>query len=1053
MLDHRDAKFNNLNRKPATVKCTECEKEHKCDLTRELVTYPKKFAIYFGCQPGQFASYPMNTIVLDKQKTYVPWAVIHNVKHGGVAHYFCSLKLRDDTWRRIDDFSISEKSWCMRYEKNNEGNFICNKKQLFNDVALILYCVKENEVQDIPDEEVNEGSSEGNREEQTKEEDMEVDSMLDQVVVDKNGEEGKTEVEDETEEKVETTKLEDNTEENAKKTKEEDHKDLDQEDFFEPRKRPIEDAFLTPKRVRMDSVEESMTRRFAELERSFNEKLEEIKSLLVHDKSIAGNEPTVYERREDNSMESKVARLMKTADTEELDKILAQIDFEKAEDDKYYCKVCYNNCPLSPSSPGLFSLSASDDNNDLEGSGSSAEIRTPNASPSASKKVQIITGSPTVAKKLQTRGFINMKKSMKRHLLESVYHKRKYIERQNAIREEKEHKSRTEKVGLNIFRIRYTAIRQHKSRLAFEDDLVTAQINGTDIGNVNHSRKFAKDLDVAIYSVVKEDIIKGITTPLQATNQKRPLGLAFDKMTPNRRTGQIHALLVPCPENNLDQSFIVPLCLDLPAVKQHDAKSLALTAKQVYNDFGCEDNQLEGIAVDGEYIKKNVKSHLLEILNHDSLLTSQEKNNWITAIWEPAHELELAVKDVRKDHVFQWFERDIQLINEATELLSIGKGLEESIQAATDIDAKLYKLRPLSDTRFVAYFGDTLSNNEKSLEPSLEVLKKKSESASSHETREKASRILNSWTNKQWLLTNSGLVDIFNTMGFASKKLQKCEQFPWDVSTIQHSLIEQLDNMAKLNLSEEIGREWPTLKRNLKDITDGTYKNLKTDIFQTVRQGRSGDDISKDTLSLPQTVQNRLTSLCRNLSQRYKKRRDDRGQDQSVKLVNLFSKCFDIGSFLAENFDFNAGSASLSQVLKIAKYPDQDSRNILEEYSIMISRMRMLNMEKCDDDIIMEMRNIHKEYLYMIHECDETCKKDKKNRCPLDGKPATPPKPIPTKFLHLFFREKYLNNGIPNILHLFLRATMKIHCEGVAESMGKGSTIEIHTRSIWALPN
>ena len=35
------------------------------------------------------------------------------------------------------------------------------------------------------------------------------------------------------------------------------------------------------------------------------------------------------------------------------------------------------------------------------------------------------------------------------------------------------------------------------------------------------------------------------------------------------------------------------------------------------------------------------------------------------------HELDLAVKDVRKDTVFDWFELLISQINEATELLNI----------------------------------------------------------------------------------------------------------------------------------------------------------------------------------------------------------------------------------------------------------------------------------------------------------------------------------------------------------------------------------------------
>ena len=72
----------------------------------------------------------------------------------------------------------------------------------------------------------------------------------------------------------------------------------------------------------------------------------------------------------------------------------------------------------------------------------------------------------------------------------------------------------------------------------------------------------------------------------------------------------------------------------------------------------------------------------------------------------------------------------------------------------------------------------------------------------------------------------------------------------------------------------------------------------------------------------------------------------------------------------------------------------------------------MLNMEKCDDEIIREIRKVHIEYLYVQHKCDGTCKKDKMKKCSLIGQPATPLKPIPVKFLHLMCREKYLNEHI-----------------------------------------
>ena len=70
----------------------------------------------------------------------------------------------------------------------------------------------------------------------------------------------------------------------------------------------------------------------------------------------------------------------------------------------------------------------------------------------------------------------------------------------------KELKSRQEKNGLNVFRIRYLGIKQNKSRSNFEEDILKATLNGEDIGDINHSKNFVKDLDKAIYKTMKCDI-------------------------------------------------------------------------------------------------------------------------------------------------------------------------------------------------------------------------------------------------------------------------------------------------------------------------------------------------------------------------------------------------------------------------------------------------------------------------------------------------------------------------------------------------------------------
>ena len=113
----------------------------------------------------------------------------------------------------------------------------------------------------------------------------------------------------------------------------------------------------------------------------------------------------------------------------------------------------------------------------------------------------------------------------------------------------KEKISRVLKVGMRIARIRYGGILQYRSYLDFEKDLLLAQLNGTDIGDINHSADFARELTTDIFKIIKNKIIRNIEVPLDSTKQLQPVALIADKIIPTKRTGRIMGLVVATPEN------------------------------------------------------------------------------------------------------------------------------------------------------------------------------------------------------------------------------------------------------------------------------------------------------------------------------------------------------------------------------------------------------------------------------------------------------------------------------------------------------------------------
>ena len=98
---------------------------------------------------------------------------------------------------------------------------------------------------------------------------------------------------------------------------------------------------------------------------------------------------------------------------------------------------------------------------------------------------------------------------------------------------------------------------------------------------------------------MQSKLAKNLSLSVDGTKEKRPVGIVADKITPNKRTGHIIGLIVPVPENPLSGSFLVPVLLETPPVKDHTAEGLAQQVLDVVHAAGVEDHQVQGGGVDG----------------------------------------------------------------------------------------------------------------------------------------------------------------------------------------------------------------------------------------------------------------------------------------------------------------------------------------------------------------------------------------------------------------------------------------------------------------------
>ena len=205
----------------------------------------------------------------------------------------------------------------------------------------------------------------------------------------------------------------------------------------------------------------------------------------------------------------------------------------------YYCVLCVNkpsslkDCKKQENNNGIFSPQENSQSSSSESSGD-----------------------------IMSRQFRNLKSSIKKHLFKNKSHQENLEFQSN-----KEQFSRQEKVGLNIFRLRYQGLKKAKSLQEFESDILVLKLNGGDVGDINHSRKFAKQIDKAVYENMRTCLAEKLGEKLDATDDRRPVGFIMDKMTPSKRTGQVHGIVTPIPENELTEDFLVPIMLDLPVCR------------------------------------------------------------------------------------------------------------------------------------------------------------------------------------------------------------------------------------------------------------------------------------------------------------------------------------------------------------------------------------------------------------------------------------------------------------------------------------------------------
>ncbi|CEO98804.1 hypothetical protein PBRA_006918 [Plasmodiophora brassicae] len=200
--------------------------------------------------------------------------------------------------------------------------------------------------------------------------------------------------------------------------------------------------------------------------------------------------------------------------------------------------------------------------------------------------------------------------------------------------------------AMNVARTAYRVIFEAQSYLFFEREIAHMYVCGARVGSLNHSCKFIEKFLPALRSVMVKRMAAWIDEldPVIG-NRKRPFSICADKSTELRRTGQIVGLVM------LVDGTVTAMMVDNRIVNSGGddgtatglAHSLMSSVAKVLPHESEYRERLTGMAFDGQYIRDGVPAAVRDIVS------SESSSSWLTSVWDPAHIVELAVNDVRKD--------------------------------------------------------------------------------------------------------------------------------------------------------------------------------------------------------------------------------------------------------------------------------------------------------------------------------------------------------------------------------------------------------------------
>ena len=548
--------------------------------------------------------------------------------------------------------------------------------------------------------------------------------------------------------------------------------------------------------------------------------------------------------------------------------------------------------------------------------------------------------------------------------------------------------------------------------LSFSDypDLVATIVQGnTFMGDINHSDKFPRAFLKSVASIVKQKIKKYLKKDLKSTGFKPPVKLVADKDTYKHRTRQIISLITVFPQA---KDFIQHVYIAHPVVTKHSGKDVAENLNNEVKEF-ISPEQYQGGSYDGAYIHDSVPKHLNEIMKVNDNDTQND--------WDALHKSGVAEKHARKEEESNWVNELVDVGATCFIVINFGKAYEEALEIALAIDIEFEKPKFHSDTRFANHGSKVLKSLLNDLPVIIERYKEiKNENIASNVQKKRdkgihASNMLKKIDNKKFILSLTGLVDIYSHFSAIVSELQVVNKLPFErfdkFNNLCNDLKKKVVTVYEHSQCEIEKCSWPLLHNNKSEILKGKFPIQKTNGDPQTITSDEGESIyftrsvrrmldANSTLSFEIQVYDHLkkfaTNLYKHLSEVFSTK--DKAVIESSRTVT---------DWISLAIQLKSRSLSVLYLLEKAKFV---------EACLKIDR----NLREYTD---LEIANQFRLFLSRLQEATKDHSIEKLEK--MD----------PKELIKQFMVEEKLYTDIESVMQACVVGSIKISVESIAESM------------------